>query len=117
MSKLRDKIFNAKDIETELVYVRQWDVKIEVRGLTGTERAKVLKSAVTQDNKVDFESLYPEIVIASSYDPETGEKVFEPADKEALNKKSSAATEKIAKTAMKLSGLNESAVENAEKNL
>lgn len=116
-SKLRDKIFNTKDIDSEKVFVKQWNVEIEVRGMTGKQRATVLQGSIGKDGKsIDFSKLYPDIVIATSYDPETGDAIFEATDRDMLNTKSSAATEKLAKTALKLSGLQEGNFEEIVKN-
>ncbi|WP_134705090.1 hypothetical protein [Ammoniphilus sp. YIM 78166] len=117
MSKLREKILNAKDIKEENVPVSEWEVEVQVRGLTGSARAKILSACVdTQTGAMDFEKLYPELLIASVYDPETGEKVFADADRDALNGKSGGALEKVAQVAMKLSGFNQAAVKEATKN-
>ena len=112
-SKLREQILNTNDIQTELVYVDAWKVDVEVRGMTGKERAKILNDLKGQ---LDFERMYPQIVISSTYDPETGEKVFEWADIDMLNSKSGAALEKIAGVALQLSGLKDGQVAEAEKN-
>lgn len=116
MSKLREKILNSKDIKTESVFVDDWQVEVEVRGMTGKARAALMDNTMKDNGKMDFEKLYPELLIATVYDPETGEQVFQPADRDQLNTKSSGAMEKVAKVAMKLSGLDPNHVEKAEKN-
>lgn len=81
-SKLRDKILNAVDTEQEEVYVKQWDVKILVKGLTGKERDALLQKAVNmKTGQTDMNKLNTWLVIESCYDPETGEKIFEPAER------------------------------------
>jgi hypothetical protein len=112
-SKLRQFILDADDIQTEKVFIDQWKIEVEVKGLMGIERAKMLNE---MKGAIDFVKLYPQIVIATTYDPETGEKVFEAADIDVLNTKSGAALEQIAAVAMKLSGLQSGAVTAAEKN-
>lgn len=117
MSKLlRDKILGAQDITSETVTVPEWDVTVEVRGLTGTQRARLLKNGFEANGAVNFERLYPELVIASTFDPESGERIFSEADRDALNDKSGAALERIAQAAMRVSGLNPDANEQAAKN-
>lgn len=116
MASLREKILNAKDIKSEKVKIPEWDVTVEVRGLTGKQRARLLQDAIGEDGKPDLERIYPELVILSTYDPETGEQVFQPADRDALIEKSGAALEKIAQVAMRLSGLQPDALKEAEKN-
>ena len=117
MSKLnlREKILNAKDIKEEKIFIKEWDVELLIKGMTGKERANFLKAS-TKNDKVDFESMYPTLVISSTYDPESGEKVFGIADKDIINSKSSAPVEKIAKKVLELSGLDEEAHEEEVKN-
>jgi hypothetical protein len=110
MSNLRDKILAAQDIKTEIVRIDEWDVEVEVRGMTGRQRAILLQGVVGgqgKNSKVDLQKLYPQLVVMSTFDPETGKPVFLPGDSDALLGKSGAALEKIAKVAMELSGLNE----------
>lgn len=111
---LRERILSAQDIRSERVYVPEWDVEVEVRSMTGAQRARVLQGA-TVDGEVDLERLYPILLIETVYDPETGGPVFNPADRDALNSKNSGALERIAKVAMRLSGI-EPGAEDAAKN-
>ena len=117
MSKinLREKILNAKDIREEKITIKEWEVEVLVKGMTGKERANFLKLS-TKNDKVDFEAMYPTLVISSTYCPESGEKVFGIGDKDILNTKSASAVEKIAKKVLELSGLDEDAHEEAVKN-
>lgn len=103
---LRDQILAAKDIESELVEVPQWGVTVEVRGMTGRQRALVLKESVDAKGKVDLQKLYPWLVIMSTFDPETSSPVFLAGDFDAVAEKSGAALEVIAQVAMRLSGFN-----------
>lgn len=113
---LRAKILQTEDIKKERVMIEQWGVEVEVRGLSGEERAKVVNGSRNQKGELDEEKFYPILVIASVYDPQTGEKVFKPADRDMLNQKSFAAIQKVAKVAARLSGLDDEAEEKAEKN-
>lgn len=112
-SKLREQILNAKDIKSEKVFIEQWEIEVEIRGLTGAERAVMLND---MRGSVDFVKLYPQIVIATTYEPGTNIRIFEATDVDLLNSKSGAALEKIATVAMQLSGLKDGAVADAEKN-
>jgi hypothetical protein len=116
LANLREKILGASDIRREQVHVPEWEVEVEVRGLTGAQRARLMKNSVDAKGAVDFERMYPELLIASTFEPETGEPLFTAADRDALSAKSGAALERIAQAAMRLSGLNPGAAENAEKN-
>ena len=113
---IREKILNADDIRQEIVSVNEWGVKLLVKGMTGSQRARMMSSAVDRKGNMDFEKMYAELVISGSYDPESGEKIFSSADKDALNEKSGGALEKIAKVCMNLSGLTDEEMDKIEKN-
>lgn len=107
---LRDKILQAQDLRSELLDVPHWGVKVEIRTLTAKERSSLIGKAMNrQTGDIDYGILYPLLVVACTYDPETGEKVFTEADTDALGGKSGAAMEHIAQKAADLSGLTEEA--------
>jgi len=103
---LRDQIMKAKDINGELMDIKEWGVKVEIRTMTARERATMLENAVDPvSGKTSISNMYPEIAIACVYDPETKEPVFTHADKDALLDKSGAVLENIAQRAMQISGM------------
>lgn len=114
-SELKSHILNFDDLQTEIMEVPEWgDVKIEIRGMTGKARANFMRRASSpQGGEVDFEKFYGELVIATVFDPESGEQVFEFADRDNINQKSGAAIERIAQVAQRLSGLGSADVEDA----
>ena len=113
-NELKSRIFEIDDIQSEVVPIEEWeDIPLEIRGMNGKERAGFLKRTTADGGEVSFEKFYPELLIATVYDPETGEKVFEPADRDHLNQKSGAALERIATVAQRLSGLGATDVEDA----
>jgi len=115
MSNLSNIIFAADDIESELVEVKQWGVTVLVKSLTARDRAKMIGGAVQNNGAFQLEEVLPDLVIASCYDPETGERVFLESDRDALMAKSAAPIEQIATVAMRLSGMDEEAVDDAGK--
>lgn len=117
MVNIRQKALNAKDIRSETVVIPEWDnVKIEVRGFTLAERLAFYDRVSDGDN-INRANFLPELVISSCFDPDSGEKVFETADRDALKTKSAAALERITRVATRLSGLDERDVAEAEKDL
>lgn len=115
-SELRKSIFDIEDIPEEVVPIPEWgDLKILVRGMTGLSRANFLKRATDANGEVAFDRFYAELVIATSFDPEDGEKIFEPSDREAINAKSGLALERLARVAQRLSGLGSTELEEAKK--
>jgi hypothetical protein len=112
---LRDRIFAADDIGKEEIHVPQWDVNLELRTMTAAERSKMLGSAADDDGNMNFDELYPRILIATVFDPESGEPVFSAEDVASLQNKSAAAVEFVAQKSMALSGLSSEAVDEAGK--
>lgn len=111
---IRDQIFASDDILKEIVEIPEWGgIKIEVRSLTGADRARILETGVDALGNVSLQRVYPEMVIASAYDPDSGERVFEEADKDGLMSKNALAIDRLAMVATKLSGLQDDAVDKA----
>ena len=107
MSTLREQIKEADDIKSEIVTVPEWgDVKIEMRTPTVGRRAELTQEYVS-DGEIDFERMFPALVVASAYDPETGELLFTIEDIDWLVNKSSAALERLGRVASTLAGLRE----------
>jgi len=96
---LRDTILGADDLGEKVVHVDEWDVDILVRGMDGVERTRVQKIATSQDVYANAD-----ILILIARDPETGDKIFDPADREALAGKSGAAVEHVVLEAIRMSG-------------
>ena len=101
---LRDQILASDDIPSEKVPVPEWGVTVEVRGMTGAERTRIMDKAVDQQGGVNLQFVYPEIVIATSFDDITGEQIFKPSDRDTLLTKSAVALDRLAQVGMKLSG-------------
>lgn len=100
---IRDLILNSNDIPRELVKVKEWNIEVEVRGMTGAERTRILDLA-QGDGGMNLQMVYPEIVISTAFDPESGEQIFSPADRTALLSKSANALDTLATVGMRLSG-------------
>ena len=111
-SELRKSILESDDIEEETIEVPQWDnAKILVRGMSGKARAGFLKRT-SKGNVVDLERFYPELIIATTFDPETpDEPLFEAADRDAISAKSGAALEAVSSVALRLSGMGAGSVD------
>ncbi len=101
---IRDQILEAQDIGKQTVEVPEWGVTIEVRGMTALERTRLMDLAFDAGGQLNLQTIYPEIVIATCFDPETGMQIFTPQDKDALLSKSSVALDRVAIVGMSLSG-------------
>lgn len=111
---LRDRILNAPDIQHEVVTVPEWGVDVQVRSMSARERADMFQEAAT-GGELDFVKLFPSLVIACTYDPATGEKLFTAADLDRLLEKSGSALELVATAAMRVSGMDKDAAARAGK--
>lgn len=104
---IRDKIIAAKDIGTDIVHVPEWDVDVQVRGLTLGERNDALSASREEDGTLNLSRYYALIIIGTVDDPETGEPVFGPDDVPLILSKSSSPADMLAKKSLSLSGLSE----------
>jgi hypothetical protein len=107
---LRDSILAAADIPTELVHGPEWDCDVEVRGMDLGAREAIAE--VAQDSVKARESgglndpvWNASVVIATAFDPSTGERLFTSDDLAALNSKSAKAVMSVAEVGARLSGL------------
>ena len=87
---IRDK-FLKSIVTSEIVSVElrnpQGDfetVKVEVRQRTVKQQYDILDKVRNPQGEIDGLGLAVETIMACSYDPDTGDKVFDPADKDAL---------------------------------
>lgn len=112
---LRDRILAANDIQGKSVHVDEWGVDLEVRTITSVERSRLVAMCTKEDGNVDMEKMYPLLIIAAVFDPETGEKVFLAEDMNLLQDKSASAIESVAKVVMQMSGMLKDDVEEEGK--
>ena len=113
---LKEKIFASQDCDAEMLDVPEWDCIIEVRGMTGTQRSSIMDAAIGKDGTVIQSKLYPMLLIACCFDPDTGKPIFDDDDMEALLSKSAQVIERVASKASELSGIGAEAIKEAEKN-
>lgn len=112
---LRDKILNADDITSEIIDIPAWGVQVEVRSMDGRSRTRLLKMASDAEGNIDMEVVYPEMILLCAFDPETGERIFEESDRDAVLSKSAGPVELLALAAMRVSGMSSDAMDEAGK--
>jgi hypothetical protein len=112
---LRDRILQSDDIGREELDIPQWGVTVEVRTMSAGKRSRMLQTCTLPDGGVDLDRLYPMLIIATVFDPETGESVFAEEDMPALQDKSAGAIEFVAQKAMEMSGMTAKAVDEEGK--
>lgn len=112
---LRDRILSADDIGKETLSVPQWNLDIEVRTMSAVQRSRMLQTCTLPDGNIDLDRLYPMMIIATVFDPETGGQAFSPDDISVLQDKSAAAIEFVAQKAMEMSGMVAKAIDTEGK--
>ena len=116
MGDLKEKIKAAQDLKVKKIDIPEWGVTVEVRTMKAIDRARIIKACMDDKGKVIGEKFQAGLVIASCFDPNTGEKVFMDDDYDFIMGRSAGVIEYIASTAMEISGLNREALVVAEKN-
>lgn len=111
---IRRHILDYDDTQRKIVDVPEWGgIKLLMIGMNGIERAKYIRQFRNDDGTINYEAMYPSIIIACTHDPSTNERVFEETDAVAVNQKSGAALERLAIIALKLSGMDRDAEKEA----
>jgi hypothetical protein len=103
---IRDRIASVRPYKSEIVNVPEWDgVDIEVRSVTLGERQEIMAEIMDEEGNAPVARIMSQFIIACSFDPETGEKVFSHDDEEFVNSRAAGPADKIGTAAMKLSGM------------
>lgn len=115
MTALRDTILAAADTESEVVDVPEWGVKLEMRSPSARERTRMLKAAMIEgETTPDLEKFGPALIVATAFDPDTGEQVFTVDDIVALGDKSAQVVERLSTVSMRLAGMRADAVDEGK---
>lgn len=102
---IRDRIAAVRPYTSETVEVPEWDSTIEVRSITLGERQELMAGIMEEDGTVNTTVIAGSFILACSYDPETGEKVFSPDDLPFIQSRAAAPADKVGKVAMRISGM------------
>lgn len=114
---LKEKIIAAKDYDSEIHEVPEWGVTVELRSMMAKTRNQIsMKFLDEKGNVSDSAALAMEVLVASLFDPETGEPIFELSEVEELNKKSGRVIDPLLMAAMSINGFGKDSVKEAEKN-
>jgi hypothetical protein len=113
-----DQVLSADDLQTEWVAIPEWAPKgadnadaygVFVRSLNGRERAAWQQASIQGNGRnqtINFQQTTVKLVVMAAVD-DKGKRIFTDAVANDLLKKNSAALERIADAAMKLSGIGE----------
>lgn len=88
--------------------------KVEVRSLSLGERNALAKKFGTPDGTMNLEGFHAALVVATAYDPETGERLFSDGDHDAVNDLTVGLTESITEAALRVSGLTDAALDSGK---
>lgn len=111
MSSIRDRAAASRGSNTERVQVPEWDdIELEFRPVTVKKRAELLKNAAAGGD-VDLVLFGPSLIVASVYDPETGDAAFTDSDVEMLTELPAGVIDRLASVAMRISGMTPEAVD------
>jgi hypothetical protein len=115
----KDMILGSVDLKSEDVFVEEWQATVRVREMTGTERgifeASVSKVTTTGGNtnaELDVQQLRVRLCALCMVD-EDGQRLFADTEVEKLGAKSARALQAVFDVAARLSGISDSAVEEA----
>ena len=114
MSSIRDRILDADDLDTQSVHVPEWDVTLELRSPSGAERAAMMRLTVDDDGERkldDWSLLWPIAIAVCAFDPESGERVFQLDEVEALQAKNANVLQRLGDLCLALAGLKPDAVD------
>ena len=117
--ELVEHIANVPDLREQIVPVPEWGVKILIKGIPASERNSILQNAMknSKDGQPDMVMVYPDLIIASCYHPQTGKKLFSQAHRGMLNGKSGSAMDRLTNVINELSAFGgETSQEVARKN-
>lgn len=114
MTLNRDAILAAEDLRTETVQVPEWGGEVKVRSLMGFERDQ-FEASLFEDGQKTASNVRAKLICACTVDDQ-GDRLFAPADLEALGKKSAAALDRVFTVAQRLNRLARRDVEDLAKN-
>jgi hypothetical protein len=105
--RIRDALAKAK-LPSEVVAVNipgVGEVKVEVREKTVEQQYDLIERCRKPDGEINGELLAVETVMATSYDPDTGEPSFDPADRDMIRGSSASVFQKLLVAANAAAGL------------
>jgi hypothetical protein len=116
MGKLKDTIQAAQDIKSESVSIPEWGITLEVRTMRAIDRAKLFRDCIDKQGSVISGKFQAGLIIATCFDPDTGEKIFSDDDYDLVMDKSANIIERLSSIAHKISGFGNETVSSIEKN-
>ena len=110
---IRDQILSAKDSHSELVEIPEWGVTVQIQSMSGAARAVLMQEAMQSGGNINMAKVYPDLIIQTCLDPETLNASTK--NETLVLSKNGAILDRLAEVATRLSGFNDSAVDDAGK--
>lgn len=111
----KSAILKAQDFKTTDVDVPEWGGTVRLRTMSGTERDEFEQLCMQASKNNSFAGMRARLVSLTAVD-ETGERLFNDKEVEALGNKSSKALQRLFDSAQKLNGITDDEVEELEGN-
>ena len=111
----KDEILKADDIITESIDVPEWNGKVIIKTLTGSERDSFEQSVTSEPGKTNLADVRAKLCSLIIVDKD-GNQLFNKMDVVALSKKSGAALDRIFEAGLKLNSMAPGDVEDLAKN-
>jgi len=123
-TKMREKILSRKNKQKEkIVHIPEWDMDVLLIGFSGVDRGNYF-AFVTEVSKEHsgtgefFKRVWFEQIRLACHDPESRERIFQPADRDMfMGEEDGALLETLSAAVRELSGLGTDAVDEAKKKL
>lgn len=118
---IRELVAEADDIEVIQHEVPEWGVTLELRAFSLQARSAFLDAMGLgqHEDGVELEGaigkMYPAMLIAACFDPETGAAAFTEADRPMLLSKNGKVVDRLGDVIMQMNGMTEGAIDDAKK--
>ncbi len=116
----KSEILTSQDIPSEIIEVPEWGGQVYVTGLSGTER-DYFEKMVTQMRRpgvvnYDTSNIRAKLCSLGIKDQDTGKRMFDDDEIDALGKKSRSALDRVAAAIQRLSAISQEDVDKLAKN-
>lgn len=107
-------ILSASDCRIDTVDVPEWGGAVRIRAMTGAER-DAFRTAIADGPSAEV-GRFEAALLALTLVDDSGQRLFELAELDALRAKSAAVLDRLAKEAMRINGMDAQSQEAAAKN-
>lgn len=108
---LRDKILHLDDTRRVVQHVAEWDCDVQVRSMSARTRMRLLEHLKQDPDDVGLQVL---VLVATCYDPETGNRLFEESDAAWLVEKHAGVIQQLANAGLRISGMMSGSVDEGK---